>query len=75
MPAQRPNLTLSAPIGSVDLASFDPDGSAFVIWPCPDCLPWHAEVITDDDFIGVREWHAVNCPTFLDLTASAPRED
>lgn len=54
------DLTYRAPIGSVDLLA---EGE---FWPCSDCLPWHFEVVrrfgTDEFF--VREWHAVDCPTF-----------
>lgn len=53
-----------APVLPVDL---DPDG--YVIWPCHDCLPWHAEVIkTDDGDTFIREWHAVGCRTLKELT-------
>jgi len=64
---RRPNLTYSAPIGSVDLAAFQDDGTAYEIWPCHECLPWHAEVVRDGDDVLVREWHAVDCPTFQSL--------
>lgn len=74
MPTDRPKLDLTAPVGSVDLAAFEEDGTPFTIWPCHDCLPWHAEVITDSGTVLVREWHAIDCPTFRTLTAGAPRE-
>lgn len=34
------------------------------IWPCPDCLPWHVEVVVPDadEEAYIREWHAVGCP-------------
>jgi hypothetical protein len=35
----------------------------YQIWPCHDCLPWHAEVVQDDGDTLVREWHAAGCPT------------
>lgn len=59
----RPNLSYSAPVLSVDLA-----GASGEIWPCTDCLPWHLEVVTDDDRDPcVREWHAADCPTLREL--------
>ncbi len=71
MPAeQRLNLTYTAPIGSVDLAAHDGDGDPYEIRSCSHCLPWYAEVIRDDDGnVFVREWHAVDCPNFAELTA------
>lgn len=38
------------------------------IWPCPECLPWHVEVI-DSELEGgvvIREWHAVDCSRLTD---------
>ena len=60
---------LRAPIGSVDLAAFDDDGNAYEIHACNHCLPWHAEVVLDDetDAILVREWHAIGCEVFQEL--------
>ncbi len=60
-------VTYDAPIGSVDLAAFRDDGTAYDIWPCSTCLPWHAEVVISDGDVLVREWHAVGCPNFQDL--------
>lgn len=59
------DITYRAPVLPIDL---DPDG--YVIWPCPDCLPWHAEVITDEHtgLVLIREWHAVGCRTFKEFT-------
>jgi hypothetical protein len=39
-----------------------------VVHPCPDCLPWHLEVVTDPETgqTMIREWHAVGCPVFQD---------
>jgi hypothetical protein len=64
--SRRPNLTYSAPVAWVDLAA-----EGYEIWPCHDCLPWHAEVIQDDDsdYIFVREWHAAECPTLAQVLA------
>lgn len=64
---RRPNVTYSAPVGSVDLAAFQDDGTPYDIWPCSDCLPWHAEVVREGSEILVREWHAIDCPQFVDL--------
>ena len=73
--ARRPNVTYTAPIGSVDLAAFNEDGEAYEIWPCQNCLPFHAEVVLDDDGdVFVREWHAVECPQFIDLTSDVRHE-
>lgn len=60
---RKPNVTYSAPVGSIDLAAI-----GYVIWPCNDCLPWHVEIIrADDGEIIAREWHAVDCEHFQDL--------
>ncbi len=68
-------LSRTAPVGSVDLAAFQDDGTPYVIWPCVDCGPWHAEVITEDDrYVFVREWHALGCPQFQSATANPERE-
>lgn len=68
-PEREPHLTRSAPIGSVDLHAFKEDGTPHEIWPCDDCLPWHAEVVRVEGEILVREWHAVDCPQFQRLIA------
>jgi hypothetical protein len=61
-------ITYDAPVGSVDLAAFDDDGDPYPIWPCSECLPWHAEVIRDDEgCVFVREWHAIGCEAFKAL--------
>jgi hypothetical protein len=66
---KRRDTTYRAPIGCVDLAAFMDDGEPYQITACHSCLPWHAEVIRDDDGeIFVREWHAVECPEFEQLT-------
>lgn len=73
MPEDR--TTYTAPVGSVDLAAFEPDGSSYVIWPCTDCLPFHAEVHVD--WVGIPfvcEWHAIDCPQFKAMT-TAPRAE
>jgi hypothetical protein len=57
----------------VDLAAEQQDGSPYVIWPCTDCMPWHAEVLRAGDALIVREWHAVDCPALQDLVADPPR--
>ncbi|MFI6411844.1 hypothetical protein [Streptomyces sp. NPDC050585] len=62
-----PSVNLSAPVGSVDLGALDDEGNPYEIWPCHDCLPWHAEVILVEGVVLVREWHAVDCPQFRDL--------
>lgn len=66
---RRRHVTNTAPVGSVDLAAFDENGDAYEITACHECLPWHAEVIVDEDSrtIYVREWHAVECSVFEDL--------
>jgi hypothetical protein len=68
----RPDITFNAPIGSVDLRAFDEVGDTYEITACPDCLPWHAEVVRDPETNEtlVREWHAVECPLFQDLIAN-----
>lgn len=38
----RDDLTYVAPV--LPLES-DPEGEVY--WPCPHCLPWHLEVVTD----------------------------
>lgn len=74
-PKDRRDTTYHAPIGSVDLAAFDDAGEPYEIRACNSCLPWHAEVIRDDDGnIGVREWHAIECPEFETL-AGSPKEE
>lgn len=65
----KPNVTYSAPIGSVDLEAFKQDGTPHEIWPCNDCLPWHAEVVRVDGEVLVREWHAVDCEQFQRLVS------
>lgn len=62
-----PNINLSAPVGSVDLRAFDDDGNPYEIWPCHDCLPWHAEVVLVEGEALVREWHAADCAQFREL--------
>jgi hypothetical protein len=68
--APEDKTTYDAPVGSIDLAAFNSEGEPYQIWGCNDCLPWHAEVIREDDgVIIVREWHAVGCETFRSLLA------
>jgi hypothetical protein len=74
MSADSPNVRNSAPVGSVDLAAFEPDGTPISFRPCHDCTPWHAEVMNKDGYVFVREWHAVDCKTFRMLTAKSVRE-
>ncbi|RBQ15361.1 hypothetical protein DP939_36380 [Spongiactinospora rosea] len=64
---RKPNTTYTAPVGSIDLMHAKADGTPNEIWPCHDCLPWHAEVVVVDEEIVVREWHAIDCPHFQDL--------
>jgi hypothetical protein len=64
---REPNTTRRAPIGSVDLAAFKEDGTPYEIWPCHDCLPWHAEAVRIGDEIRIREWHAFDCPQLQEL--------
>ncbi|WP_405683062.1 hypothetical protein [Streptomyces sp. NBC_00057] len=71
---RKSNVTYSAPVGSVDLAAFQDDGTPYEIWACDDCLPWHAEVVRVEREILVREWHAVDCPQFQDLVADSGRD-
>lgn len=61
----RPNLTYSAPVLPVDTPA-----EGWVIWPCPDCLPWHVELVRDVQTgeALAREWHAVDCPLLKELT-------
>ena len=60
----------TAPVGSIDLAAEQEDGTPYAIWPCNYCIPWHAEVIREDDGqVFVREWHAVDCEAFQELLA------
>ncbi len=68
---RKRNVTNSAPVGSVDLAAFQDDGTPYEIWPCHDCLPWHAEVVAVEGEVLVREWHAVDCPQFQELVADS----
>lgn len=67
----RRNVNYTAPVGSIALAAFDADGEPYEIRPCPDCLPWYAEVVHDPQTgeILVREWHAVQCSQFESLLA------
>ncbi|MEU5958755.1 hypothetical protein [Streptomyces sp. NPDC047525] len=65
--SREPNVTYSAPVGSVDLNAFKQDGTSHEIWPCNDCLPWHAEVVRVDGEVLLREWHAVDCEQFQRL--------
>lgn len=72
---RRPTVTFTAPIGSIDLAAFNADGEAYEIWPCQNCLRFHAEVVLDDDGnVFVREWHAVECAQFIELTSDVRHE-
>lgn len=64
-----PNLGNSAPVGSIDLDAFNDAGEPHEIWPCHDCLPWHAEVVIVEGDVLVREWHAIDCPQFQELLA------
>jgi hypothetical protein len=65
----RPNTTYTAPVGSIDLHAFREDGTAYEVWPCQECLPWHVEVIQDEGEVMVREWHAVDCARFQESLA------
>ena len=66
-------VTYDAPVGCIDLAAFNDDGEAYEVWPCTDCLPWHAEVVVaDDGTILVREWHAMGCQSFRELLKDEP---
>ncbi|MFF5020137.1 hypothetical protein [Streptomyces sp. NPDC001165] len=68
-PQRKPDTSRSALVGSVDLRAFADNGTAYEIWPCDHCLPWHAEVVQAGGEILVREWHAVDCPDFQELVA------
>jgi hypothetical protein len=70
---RRPNVTYNAPIGSIDLGTFNESDEPYEIWPSQNCLPFHAEVVLDDD-VFVREWHAIECPQFIDLTSNVRHE-
>jgi hypothetical protein len=64
----------ASPVGSLDLAAFG-RGGPYEIWPCPECAPWHAEVIAGDDgYIAIRVWHSIDCPNFRSLTPNPERE-
>lgn len=67
MPERRPRVNLHAPVLPFD---YPADGEP--IWPCHDCLPWHVEVVVEEDQVLVREWHAVDCPVLVD--DEAPKE-
>jgi hypothetical protein len=71
--SERPDTTYAAPVGSIDLAAESADGMPYEIWPCHDCLPWHAEVIRNGDEVLVREWHAVDCSQFKRLLGDDER--
>jgi len=64
---RKPNVTYNAPVGSVDMVAFKEDGTSHEIRPCPDCLPWYAELAQVEGELLVREWHAYDCPLFQDL--------
>ncbi|MFJ8745782.1 hypothetical protein ACIRL2_41295 [Embleya sp. NPDC127516] len=68
--SERRNATFSAPVGSIDLPAETADGTPYEIWPCHDCLPWHAEVIVAGDEVVVREWHAIDCPQYRELLSN-----
>lgn len=58
--SEKRHLTYDAPVLPFD---YEPDGDP--IWPCVDCLPWHVEVvITPEEGVLIREWHAVDCQVF-----------
>jgi hypothetical protein len=71
---RKPNVNLSAPIGSIDLRAFDDNGTPYEIFACYDCLPWHAEVAIVEDKVLVRERHAIDCPQFQRLLADDTTE-
>lgn len=66
---RRPRVTYDAPIASLEFAAFDAEGNSYEITACHDCLPWRAEVVLDveDGKPVVREWHAVECPLYIEL--------
>ncbi|MFE7780286.1 hypothetical protein [Streptomyces nigrescens] len=66
-PQHKPNVTYTAPVGSIDLRAFNDDGDPYEIYACHDCLPWYAEVVIVEGEVLVREWHAVDCPQFQAL--------
>lgn len=70
---RRPKVTYDAPIASMDFEAFDSAGNCYEITACPDCLPWRAEVVLglEDGRPLVREWHAAECPLFVDLLGGA----
>ena len=39
------------------------------IWPCRRCAPWRAELflVGPDGAVWVREWHAVDCPAWVEI--------
>jgi hypothetical protein len=61
---KKPNGTYSAPVACVDWP-YDDD----VIWPCPECLPWHLEIVKDPKTgdTTVREWHAAESPMLVEI--------
>jgi len=74
MPEDRPNVSESVPLGCVELAAFERDGTPISFRPCRECTHWHAEVMDKDGFVLVREWHALDCKAFQMLKAKAARE-
>jgi hypothetical protein len=76
MPGDRPNVSESAPLGYVELAAFERDGTPISFRPCRECAPsWRAEVMNKDGFVLVREWHAADCEALRMLKAKAAREE
>ena len=74
MPEDRPNVSELPPLGCVELAAFERDGTPKSFRPCRECAPsWHAEVMNKDGFVLVREWHALDCKAFQMLKAQAAR--
>ena len=62
MPRKR--ITRNSPVLPIEYPAVDGEP----IHPCPDCLPWHIDVVLDhpEGGVWVREWHAVDCPALND---------
>lgn len=55
----------NAPMLPIEWPVFGDGSRQEEIRTCQECYPWFAEVVLDhpaDDFVYVREWHAVDCP-------------
>lgn len=55
----KPRVLLDAPVVPIAMS-----WEGYEVWPCNDCLPWHAEVSRDLETgePALVEWHAIDCP-------------